>query len=316
MSKVLIVSKTRMANDNVCVGGVDVERKRSLRLMNENGYHESLTECPYNIYDVWELDYTYSNQRPAPHIEDVNVTRREKKGVLKVELRHVDKLVHILKQCDIPVFNGNLMSVFDGKLKTTNYGTLFINEENVPSYSTCFWICDKDVCRSDFRGKLRYNYNDGSRRWGYNISYVGLADAIEIIPKGSLIRLSLAHWWSPEDSDDEERCYLQLSGCFVCQAETKNINLIENNNTNRKEIWHQTELRNFTREEIDDVLYADVVSSQYGNSVRFHLKGGGFSYIPLDKSSCLGVGEVVDLQIAQIVTLSKKGESDIYRIII
>ncbi|MBQ2188251.1 MAG: hypothetical protein II401_06805 [Bacteroidales bacterium] len=201
-----------MAEGRVCVGGVDVERKRSVRLMRADGKHELLSECPYAIYDVWELDYINSNQRPAPHIEDVNVISREKKGVLKDDLRHVDKLVQLLKQCNIPVFNGSLLSAFDGKLKSTQYGTLFINEENVPAYSTCFWICDRDVHRSYFHGKQRYNYNDGSRPWGYNIPYVGLTDAVDSIPKGSLIRLSLAHWWSPDDSDDEERCYLQLSG--------------------------------------------------------------------------------------------------------
>lgn len=214
MSKVIIVSKTRMAEGRVCVGGVDVERKKSVRLMKADGKHELLSECPYNIYDVWELNYIDSHQRPAPHVEDVNVISREKKGVLKDELRQVDKLAQLLKQCNIPVFNGGLLSAFDRKLKSTQHGTLFINGEDVPSYSTCFWICDRDVRRSDFRGKQRYNYNDGSRQWGYNISYVGLTDAVDVIPQGSLIRLSLAHWWSPDDSNDEERCYLQLSGYF------------------------------------------------------------------------------------------------------
>ena len=73
MSKVLIVSKTKMANDNVCVGGVDIENERSVRLLDENGYHELRDECPYEIWDVWETDYCSSNQRPAPHVEDVNV---------------------------------------------------------------------------------------------------------------------------------------------------------------------------------------------------------------------------------------------------
>lgn len=214
MSKVLIVSKTRMANDKVCVGGVDLEQKRSVRLMNADGRHGRVSECPYEIFDVWELDYINSNQRPAPHVEDVNVIRRKKKGVLKNELRQVDTLIQILRRCNISVFKGSLFSAFDGKLKSTQYGTLFINEDDVPSYSTCFWICDKDVCRSDFQGRQRYNYNGGSRQWGYNISYVGLTDAVDIIPQGSLIRLSLAHWWSPDNSDDEERCYLQLSGYF------------------------------------------------------------------------------------------------------
>ena len=182
--------------------------------MKADGKHEKVSECPCEIYDVWDLDYINSNQRPTPHVEDVNVISRQKKSVLKDEIRQVGKLSQLLKQTNIPVFNGGLLSVFDRTLKATQYGTLFINKENVPSYSTCFWICDRDVHRRDFRGKHRYNYNDGSKQWGYNISYVGLTDAIDIIPQGSLIRLSLAHRWSPEDSEDEERCYLQLSGWF------------------------------------------------------------------------------------------------------
>ena len=51
--------------------------------------------------------------------------------------------------------------------------------------------------------------------YGYTISYVGSDEPLNTIEEGSLIRLSLAHWWKPEDSDDEERCYLQLSGCLI-----------------------------------------------------------------------------------------------------
>lgn len=215
MSQVLIVSKTRMAHDNVCVGGVDIDTKKSVRLLDAQGYHESSQNCPYNIFDLWDMNYVNSNQRPEPHIEDVNVSRRSRIGVLRYNLRTVDELVKLLKQSNIPVFNGNLLDTFGGCLKTTQYGTLFINSDNIPQYSTCFWICDRKINRSDFREKVRYNYNDGNRRWGYNISYVGLSEAIDCIPAGSLIRLSLAHWWSPEDSDEEERCYLQLSGWFL-----------------------------------------------------------------------------------------------------
>lgn len=215
MGRVLIVSKTKMANDNVCIGGVDIDKKRSVRLLDENGFHESISECPFNIWEIWEISYLSSNQRPAPHIEDVNVISREKKGVLKNEFKNTIKLSQLLRQSNVPIFSGKLTNCFDGKLQYTQNGTLFINEESVPNYSTCFWICDRPVIRKDFRGKTRYNYNDGTRAWGYNISYVGLAEADDVIPIGSLIRLSLAHWWSPEDSEDEERCYLQLSGVLL-----------------------------------------------------------------------------------------------------
>lgn len=78
--------------------------------------------------------------------------------------------------------------------------------------------------------------------------------------------------------------------------------------------WSETECRNFTPEEIAAVQSATVVASQYGNSVCFFMKEGGQCYIPLDRESTLGVGESVDLQVAKLKTLSKKGEDDILRV--
>lgn len=215
MVDVIIVSKTKMANDKVCVGGVDVDGCCSLRLLDEKGFHESISECPYNIWDVWEISYNFSKQRPCPHTEDVKVCVRKKKGVLKEEYRNISDFVRLLRESNVPVFNGSIIDCFDGKLQCTSNGTLFVNEENVPNYSTCFWICDRPLRRKDYNGKIRYNYNDGTKNWGYNISYVGLSNAVDIISRGSLIRLSLSHWWSPDDSEDEKRCYLQLSGILL-----------------------------------------------------------------------------------------------------
>ena len=78
--------------------------------------------------------------------------------------------------------------------------------------------------------------------------------------------------------------------------------------------WSETECRNFTPEEIAAVERAEIVASQYGNSVCFFMVGGGQCYIPLDRDSTLGVGESVDLQAAKLKTLSKQGEDDIMRV--
>ncbi len=48
----------------------------------------------------------------------------------------------------------------------------------------------------------------------YNIPYAGVTQAIQRIPKGTLIRVSLARWWNKDDKT-EERCYLQLSGFYI-----------------------------------------------------------------------------------------------------
>lgn len=78
--------------------------------------------------------------------------------------------------------------------------------------------------------------------------------------------------------------------------------------------WQETDCRNFTSEEIAAVEHAEVVASQYGNSVCFFIVEGGQCYIPLDRESTLGVGESVDLKVAKLKTLSKRGEDDIMRV--
>lgn len=78
--------------------------------------------------------------------------------------------------------------------------------------------------------------------------------------------------------------------------------------------WNVKEERPFTAEEINAINEATVVASQYGNSVCFMMVGGGMTFIPLDLNSNCGVGEVIDLHKAKLLTLSKEGEKDIYRV--
>lgn len=78
--------------------------------------------------------------------------------------------------------------------------------------------------------------------------------------------------------------------------------------------WSVKESRSFTADEISAVDHATVVVSEYGNSVCFFMKAGGMSFIPLSNSSTKGVGESIDLQSSRLLTLSKQGEADIYRI--
>lgn len=78
--------------------------------------------------------------------------------------------------------------------------------------------------------------------------------------------------------------------------------------------WSVKSTRAFDAEEINAVKSAVVVPSQYGNSVMFTMVAGGQSYIPLANDSTVAVGEVIDLSKAQLLTLSKDGESDIVRV--
>ena len=78
--------------------------------------------------------------------------------------------------------------------------------------------------------------------------------------------------------------------------------------------WNVTNTRIFTQEEIDSVSEACVVDSQYGMSVCFFMKSGGQTYIPLDQNSSKSIGEIIDLKTAKLLTLSREGEADIYRV--
>ena len=78
--------------------------------------------------------------------------------------------------------------------------------------------------------------------------------------------------------------------------------------------WSEKAKRAFTSDEISAVEKATVVDSQYGQSVCFMMVGGGMTYIPLDQNSSKATGEEVDLTKAELVTLSKQGEADIYRV--
>ena len=78
--------------------------------------------------------------------------------------------------------------------------------------------------------------------------------------------------------------------------------------------WSVKSSRAFTQEEIQAVESATVVPSQYGNSVCFMMVGGGQTYIPLANDAIVGVGESIDLTKAKLLTLEKRGESDINRV--
>lgn len=73
--------------------------------------------------------------------------------------------------------------------------------------------------------------------------------------------------------------------------------------------WVEKSRRSFAPEEIAAVASAVVVASEYGNSVCFHMVGGGMTFIPLSTNSNKGVGESVDLGAAQLLTLERGNES-------
>jgi hypothetical protein len=79
--------------------------------------------------------------------------------------------------------------------------------------------------------------------------------------------------------------------------------------------WNLVETRSFTSEEIANIASAEVVPSQYGNSVKFIRTEGSIVFIPLSTESTLVVGSDFDVTTGKLLRLSKPGEDDIWRVL-
>lgn len=199
---VIIVSKTRMSSA-ACVGGV-LANGKFVRLLNSDGYNQD-SNTALKIGDVWTIEFQERIGR-LPHIEDILVNTL----AFKFSFGSISKMLTYLKEkLKVKIWRGSTEVLFDGKIQWTSGGSGYISETGeIPDNSVGFWIPDQDLPRNDYNEKVRYSY---PIRWR-NISYVGYQNPIDMIPANSLVRVSLARWWSP--NEDEERCYLQLSGWY------------------------------------------------------------------------------------------------------
>src|SRR5690348_5329011 len=71
--RVLVVARTRMGGDRVCVGGLDMAAGTGVRLLRPDETN-LLEEHPIRPGDVWEVSCTRRRSATPPHVEDVLVT--------------------------------------------------------------------------------------------------------------------------------------------------------------------------------------------------------------------------------------------------
>mgnify|MGYP003585589455 FL=1 len=209
--EVLILSKTKYGTTQVCVGGICVNSKQFVRLLNQGGYYQP-ADTKFNIGDIWDINFTVNPNRKEPHNEDVTIHSY-------TFVRKVYPLETFIKNMGVPIWKNNIANIFEGKILWQGNGKGYFskNIKNYPIHSVGFWISDIDLIHQKVGHQDFYIYqNNGISR---QIVYKGNQSILRVIAKGRLIRLSLAKWWKPEDSDIEERCYLQLSGWYEDQAE-------------------------------------------------------------------------------------------------
>jgi hypothetical protein len=202
-------------SNSACVGAV-TGNGRFVRLLDEDGYNQDVNTS-FNIGDVWTIDYQERPNKTAPHIEDILITNKKFKGTLKSEL----KMLQVIQKFGVKIWRGRPDVLFDGKLNWTNSGSGYINEENgICDNSVGFWISDRDLTKKIFYEKTRYSYPN-INGWR-SLPFVGYGNEVDIIPAGTLIRVSLARWWDTNGTT-EERCSLQLSGWYDLPEPKKKI---------------------------------------------------------------------------------------------
>lgn len=201
--KVLIVARTRM-NQGCCVGAYSLDTGENLRLLTNTG--QKLPEnSEYQIGDVWDITFEKRRQIEPPHVEDVLVME-------KSFLHKQDHLCTFLKNT-VPIWKGEPDQILDKKVNFPIGQSGYIDrKKGLPSQSVGFWQPDKDVELTIFQDRKHYYYFGTDQV--YVFPYVGYVPVIDKIPKGSLIRISLARWWTPDPKQDA-RSYCQMSGWYI-----------------------------------------------------------------------------------------------------
>lgn len=200
---VLIVSKTHMSS-GICVGGLILRDNRYVRLL-DRGNKNQPNDTDFEIGTVWSINFINRASLTPPHIEDIIILNKN-------FVKNIDDISSFLLGISLIDWEGHIDTLFGGKIKWTQKGSGFIDETNLPSQSVGFWKTDKELIKNESYGKIRYDYPNGDNL--RSLKFVGLIPAIEIIPSGTLLRISLARWWN-NDGDTENRCYLQLSGWYL-----------------------------------------------------------------------------------------------------
>lgn len=79
--------------------------------------------------------------------------------------------------------------------------------------------------------------------------------------------------------------------------------------------WTAKGSRAISKEERAEVQSAEVVSSDYGLSMVFTLKGGkGKKYIPVSRDSQLAEGDEVSIPSITLIELEREGDNNIFRV--
>ena len=206
--RVLIVAKTRLGS-GACIGAI-TETGESVRLVPFNADPHDGANREYEVGDIWEIKGEQETSLIPPHNENFVVHKKSRLHTTK-DTKDLVSVIELL----MPPKTGHPRVLYEGLLQNTESGRLHIaKQSDMPPYSTTFWRTDQPLTLDIEKLKLRYRYP--TENGGCTFTFGGFQEPLETIPAGTLLRVSLAHWWRPKDKPTtEERCYAQISGWFL-----------------------------------------------------------------------------------------------------
>ena len=205
--EVLILARTKMNKQHVCVGGYSLQQKRYVRLLTFDEQNLNETE-PYQIGEVYQIEYRERPNLILPHCEDVCVHFSElKRKMSRNELMQLLNTISISNICIKELFGG---------LLTWEHGKGFLLQgANIPANSVTVVRLNHDLFLSRFE-ENRFYFKDTYSDESFTVKYVGVSDlsSLKRIDAGRFIRFSLARWWDGNGNFDVKRAYLQLSAVY------------------------------------------------------------------------------------------------------
>ena len=210
--RVVLVGKTRMGG-GVCVGGMIESTGRSVRILPPGGFCHP-PDTAFQVGDVWQMTLRRRDGLEPPHTEDHDES-------CAMRLGSIEALARFVQRVGAP-YTGEPAGLFGGALRFRNAGSAYLPKVTpLPDRSVEFWITPRVMVHSMRYDKSRYQMQG---RPSLSLPYVGHDTPLPMIPAGTLVRLSLARWWTnPQAPEEGPGCSLQLSGWLGMPVDAQQI---------------------------------------------------------------------------------------------
>lgn len=307
--RVLIVAKTRMGS-GACIGAI-TEKGESVRLIPFNADPREGANKEYEVGEIWKIIGEPEISLIPPHNENFVVDKKSRIHKTK-DTRDLISAIELL----MPPKSGDPRQLYEGLLQTTSIGSLYVPPgHDVPPYSTMFWRTNKELTlETEKKKNLCYRYP--TENGGCTLTFVGFQKPLETIPAGTLLRVSLAHWWRPKNRPHTElRCYVQLSGWFLEEErQEKVISLPERRQPPQTETPSLEVLKNvFGHEQFLPFQEEIIEHIRKGKDALVVLPTGGGKSLCYQLPACvfndltIVVSPLIALMQDQVIQLEQKG---------